>query len=88
MSDQVIGNLTEDHQRINGSLTRDDANISGSLSPRSQTLAGNLDGSGSRNYNHLYNKPKIEGVTLEGDLTFEELNLMKLSNADLARILT
>ena len=33
------------------------------------------------------NKPTIEGVVLEGDKTFEDLNLVPLSNADLARIL-
>lgn len=29
---------------------------------------------GSNNYNSLENKPSIEGITLIGDKTFEELN--------------
>ncbi len=32
-------------------------------------------------------KPKIEGVTLEGDKTFEELNLQGISNSELEEIL-
>lgn len=39
-------------------------------------------------YNDLRNKPSIEGVTLEGDKTFEELNLQRLTNAELENMLT
>lgn len=34
-------------------------------------------------YNALYNKPQIEGVMLEGDKSYEELNLQRISNADI-----
>lgn len=39
-------------------------------------------------YNDLRNKPSIEGVTLEGDKTFEELNLQSLTNSELENMLT
>ena len=38
-------------------------------------------------YNDLRNKPSIEGVTLEGDKTFEELNLQSLTNQELEAML-
>ena len=38
-------------------------------------------------YNDLCNKPSIEGVTLEGDKTFEELNLQSLTNQELEAML-
>lgn len=39
-------------------------------------------------YNLLYNKPRIEGVELIGDKSFEELNLQSLTNAELENMLT
>ena len=38
-------------------------------------------------YNDLRNKPSIEGVALEGDKTFEELNLQSLTNQELEAML-
>lgn len=38
-------------------------------------------------YNNLINKPSIEGVTLEGDKTFEELTLVKIKNSDIDDII-
>jgi len=34
-------------------------------------------------YNDLSSKPQIEGITLEGNKTFEELTLEKVSNAEI-----
>lgn len=39
-------------------------------------------------YNDLRNKPRIEGVELIGDKTFEELNLQSLTNTELENMLT
>lgn len=72
MSDKLVGDLTNEHQRIEGSLVSTDAQISGSLSPKTRTLSGRLDGHGTRDYNHLYNKPSINGQTLVGDTTIIE----------------
>lgn len=36
-----------------------------------------------RDYEQLDNKPQIEGVTLIGDKSFEELNLQKVTNAEI-----
>ena len=39
---------------------------------------------GTHDYTALINKPSIEGVTLQGDKTFEELTLVSLDNTDTA----
>ena len=39
-------------------------------------------------YEELRNKPRIEGVELIGDKTFEELNLQSLTNSELENMLT
>lgn len=39
------------------------------------------------NYEDLYNKPMIEGVTLIGNKTFEELGLDDISATDIDRII-
>lgn len=39
-------------------------------------------------YNDLTDKPKIEGVSLEGDKTYEQLNLQRITNSELETILT
>ena len=44
-------------------------------------------GSGTYNYNDLYNKPQIEGVTLEGNKTFPQLKLQAISNLEIYMIL-
>lgn len=40
-----------------------------------------------RDYEILDNLPKIEGVTLIGDKTYEELNLLRISNSELEELL-
>ena len=40
-----------------------------------------------RDYEVLDNLPKIEGVTLIGDKTYEELNLLRISNSELEDLL-
>lgn len=72
MNDKLIGDLTNEHQRIEGSLVSTDVQITGSLSPKTRTLSGQLDGHGTKDYNHLYNKPSINGQTLVGDTTIIE----------------
>lgn len=39
-------------------------------------------------YNSLSDKPQIEGVTLSGNKTYEELNLQRLTNSDIENMLT
>ena len=72
MSDILTGDLTNEHQRIEGSLVSTDAQIDGELSPRTRTLSGGLDGHGTRDYEHLYNQPSINGQKLIGDTTIIE----------------
>lgn len=47
-----------------------------------------VDSDETGDYMELENRPKIEGVTLEGDKTFPELNLDVLSNIEIERILS
>lgn len=44
-------------------------------------------GSGTTDYNELANKPKINGVFLQGDKTNEELHIGSISNMELESIL-
>lgn len=46
-----------------------------------------INNGGTKNYNDLNNKPKIEGVELIGDKTFEELNLSSLTNTEIEDLL-
>jgi hypothetical protein len=39
-----------------------------------------------KDYEVLDNKPQIEGVTLIGDKTFEDLNLQRVSNAEIEEL--
>lgn len=72
MEDRIVGDLANEHQRIEGSLVSTDVQISGSLSPKTRTLSGRLDSNGTKNYNHLFNKPSINGQPLVGDTTIVE----------------
>ena len=72
MEDRIVGDLANEHQRIEGSLVSTDVQISGSLSPKTRTLSGRLDSNGTKDYNHLINKPSINGQPLIGDTTIVE----------------
>ena len=48
---------------------------------------GEGSSSGTKDYNDLYNKPQIEGVILQGNKTYEELNMNRLTNIELEAIL-
>lgn len=85
----VEASITDRGQKVTGNLVGDTTSISGTVSPLSKNLEASVQNikAGTKNYEYLTNKPKIEGVELVGDKTFEDLNLHPLSNADLARIL-
>lgn len=42
----------------------------------------------TRSYNDLKNRPQIEGVTLEGDKSYADLNLTSISNSEIEDLLT
>ena len=44
---------------------------------------GSSSGGGTDNYSDLSNKPKINGVTLTGDKSFDELNLKPITKAQI-----
>lgn len=60
-----------------------------SVSSSEQNVSMGVEGGivHSSDYNRLSNRPKIEGVLLEGDKTFEELNLQSLTNQELEAML-
>lgn len=41
----------------------------------------------ARSYTDLENKPSIEGITVEGDKSFEDYNLSPISNTELENLL-
>lgn len=45
-------------------------------------------GPGTSDYNQLVNKPQIEDVTLQGNKTFDELNLIDITNSEIETITT
>lgn len=55
---------------------------------KSGSGSGGGGSGGTTNYNDLTNKPQIEGVTLTGNKTYEDLNLERLTNSDIEAALT
>ena len=73
----IIGILDGTENSINGELSRDSQwDIGGQLTP--PIVA---------DYNDLANKPQIEGNILEGNKTFEDLSLIRMSNQEIENIL-
>ena len=62
--------------------------LHGSLIAKGQKLSGTLSvpSAGSGDYNHLENKPSINGVTLENDKSFEELGVETMRNSEILEI--
>ena len=74
---------------INLTVAENDAVTLGTNTETPVTLgAGSTTVVTVNDYEELRNKPSIEGVELEGDKTFEELNLQRLTNAELENMLT
>ena len=44
-------------------------------------------GMGTKDYDTLYNKPRISGVELEGDKSFDELGMEKMTNTDIFNLI-
>lgn len=45
------------------------------------------DDPGTANYNNLTNKPAIEGITLIGNKTYDQLNLQRITNSEIEDLL-
>lgn len=52
-----------------------------------QTEIKPVIGGGTDDYNELSNRPKINGVVLEGDKTNEELLIVAISNVEIEELL-
>lgn len=44
-------------------------------------------GIGTKDYDTLYNKPRISGIELVGDKNFDELGLEKMTNTDIFNLI-
>lgn len=44
-------------------------------------------GMGSKDYETLYNKPRISGVELAGDKDFDELGMERMTNTDIFNLI-
>lgn len=74
---------------LSGTLSAEQ-NMSGSLSSTVRSLSGTVDKAAGRaidDYEELVNKPQIEGVTLEGDKSFADLNLNFMTNIEMEEML-
>ena len=61
--------------------------IIGGLAPKSGTLNGQLNAAGTRDYNQLVNKPKINGHELVGDKSFSDLGMRRVTSGEIIDIL-
>lgn len=91
MSDPVSSSVTE---HAMGSIGTRDPELEDELLAFSETGKYALPISAikdliqlSQDYEPLLNKPSIEGVTLIGDKSFEDLNLQSMSNTELEQLL-
>lgn len=78
----------DNHGTLSGTLSGKPT-LSGELSGRS-ALYGNLSVlpvGGTKNYEKLTNKPKIESVELIGDKSFEDLGVRDVTNMELQSML-
>lgn len=82
-----MAELIPDSLQLVGKLTSTDQSIRGSLSPKSAMVTGGLDGHGTKDYEHLVNKPKINHVELVGDKSFPELGIRTISSGEILDIL-
>ena len=44
-------------------------------------------GMGTKDYDTLYNKPRISGVELAGDKSFDELGMERMTNTDIFNLI-
>lgn len=71
-----------------GTLSQPDQTLSGTIETEKKLNGGLNKASAVQDYNFLSNKPKIEGVTLMGDKSFNDLGLLGMSNFDIEDICT
>lgn len=79
--------IFSDEENIIATLSGD-GELEGTLSDSGGTLEGGLTPPMVVDYDALTNKPKIEGVTLQGNKTFEDLSLNGLSNLEIEQMLS
>lgn len=78
-------NITSVSAEVNTLAPGSPATVSATLSDNSLDFQFGIPGS-TTDYNQLSNKPQIEGVTLEGNKTYSELNLEAISGETITNI--
>lgn len=76
--DETLSATMAEEKRINAQLEADD-DLAADF--------GTIQKVSTSNYEDLYNKPKIEGVTLIGDKTYDELGLPGITAQEIDDIL-
>lgn len=84
--DHLQGIFSDDENII--ATLSGEGDLEGTLSDSEGTLEGVLTPPIVVDYGKLTNKPKIEGVTLQGNKTFEDLSLSSLSNLEIENMLS
>lgn len=79
--------IFSDEENIIASLSGD-GELEGTLSDSGTALEGELTPPMVVDYDALINKPRIEGVVLQGNKTFEDLSLNSLSNVEIENMLS
>lgn len=76
--------------RVNAQLQQNtirvNASVTGTMGA-SAALGQTVTVGGTTDYERLRNLPSIEGVTLIGDKTFPQLNMVKLTNSEIEAML-
>ena len=66
-------------KKLNGNIITGNTQLSGNVDCKHISISGSLQ-TGTRDYNKLINKPRINGVTLEGDKSLHELGIQPEGN--------
>lgn len=77
--EKLITGTIESTKRVTGNI--------GSIGNISGVVAAGA-GKGTTDYEKLKNLPQIEGVTLIGNKSFAQLNMMRITNSELEELLT
>lgn len=80
MKNELVIELEEDVLDI--SINTENENVEIGIEDSDRVPVGNIG-----DYNKLANKPKIEGVELKDNKSFEELGLSKISNIQIDELL-
>lgn len=84
--------MTQYWGKVEGNLNKYSRKISGDISQKSRLVQGaigvNSGISGTKDYEKLYNKPRIEDVELIGNKTLPEIGVGRITNFEIESIIS